>query len=195
MHRREALRNVAFLLGGAISATTMGVLFESFTLPENEKNFVLFSLEDEKILAEFADIIVPTTKSSAGAKAAGLGKFIPMMMKDCYPATMQTSFAKGFKELQAKSMADFKKNYLALTTAEKTKLMVDLRAMAIAQKASKSEDNKDLVYFFTTARDLTLLGYYSSEIGCTKAREYVLIPGRYDGNAPLKPGQKSWATG
>lgn len=194
MHRREALKNVAFLLGGAISASTMGVLFESFTLPENEKNFVSFSLQDEKIFAEFADIIVPTTKSSAGAKAAGLGKFIPMMMQDCYPKEMQTSFAKGFKELQAKSMADFKKSYVTLTTAERTKLMVDLRTMSLAQKETKSEENKDLVYFFITARDLTLLGYYSSEIGCTKAREYVLIPGRYDGNAPLKPGQKSWAT-
>ncbi|MCX2572975.1 gluconate 2-dehydrogenase subunit 3 family protein [Pedobacter sandarakinus] len=194
MQRREALKNVAFLLGGAISASTMGVLFESFTLPENEKNFVSFSAQDEKIFAEFADIIVPTTKSSGGAKAAGLGKFIPMMIKDCYPAQMQTSFANGFKQLQDKSMKDFGKNYLALSAAEKTKLMVDLRLMAIAQKEAKVEENKDLTYFFVTARDLTLLGYYSSEIGCTKAREYVLVPGRYDGNAPLKPGQKSWAT-
>ncbi|KQS42001.1 gluconate 2-dehydrogenase subunit 3 family protein [Pedobacter sp. Leaf194] len=194
MHRREALKNVAFLLGGAISASTMGVLFESFTLPENEKNFVSYSLQDEKIFAEFADVIVPATKSSGGAKAAGLGKFIPMMMQDCYPKTMQTSFANGFKALQEKSMKDFKKSYATLTAAERTKLMVDLRAMALAQKETKSEENKDLVYFFVTARDLTLLGYYSSEIGCTKAREYVLIPGRYDGSAPLKPGQKSWAT-
>jgi len=194
MHRREALKNVAFLLGGAISASTMGVLFESFTLPENEKNFVSYSLQDEKIFAEFADIIVPATKSSGGAKAAGLGKFIPMMMQECYPAAMQTSFAKGFKELQDKSMKDFKKSYATLTVAERTKLMVDLRAMSLAQKETKSEENKDLAYFFITARDLTLLGYYSSEIGCTKAREYVLIPGRYDGNVPLKPGQKSWAT-
>jgi len=194
MHRREALKNVAFLLGGAISASTMGVLFESFTLPENEKNFVSYSVQDEKIFAEFADIIVPTTKSSGGAKAAGLGKFIPMMMQDCYPKGMQSSFAKGFKELQDKSMKDFKKSYATLTVAERTKLMVDLRALSLAQKETKSEENKDLVYFFITARDLTLLGYYSSEIGCTKAREYVLIPGRYDGNVPLKPGQKSWAT-
>lgn len=194
MHRREALKNVAFLLGGAISASTMGVLFESFTLPENEKNFVSFSVQDEKIFAEFANIIVPTTKSSPGAKAAGLGKFIPMMIKDCYPAEMQTSFAKGFKELQDKAMTDFSKNYMALTVAERTKLMVDLRLMSLAQKETKSTDNKDLVDFFIIARDLTLLGYYSSEIGCTQAREYVLVPGRYDGNVQLKPGQKSWAT-
>lgn len=194
MHRREALRNVAFLLGGAISASTMGVLFESFTLPESDKNFVAFSIEDEKIFAEFAEIIVPTTKSSGGAKAAGLGKFIPMMIKDCYPTAMQTSFAKGFKDLQAKSMKDFGKSYATLTVANRTKLMGDIRTITLAQKETKAEETKDLSYFFTTARDLTLLGYYSSEIGCTQAREYIAIPGKYDGATTLKPGQKSWAT-
>lgn len=194
MHRREALKNVAILLGGAISASTMGVLFESFTLPENEKNFVSYTATDEKIFAEFAEIIVPTTKSAPGAKAAGLGKFIPMMMKDCYPAEMQTAFAKGYKAMLAKAKKDFKKDFITLTAAEKVKLLTDLRATTLAQKASKSEENKDLAYFFTTARDLTLLGYYSSEIGCTKARAYVAVPGKYDGNVKLKPGQKSWAT-
>jgi hypothetical protein len=194
MHRRAALKNVAFLLGGAISASTMGVLFESFTLPENEKNFVAFSIEDEKVLAEFADIIVPTTKSSAGAKAAGLGKFIPMMIKDCYPAQMQTSFNKGFKDFEAKSVKDFGKNFISLTVKEREKLVGDVRTITIAQKANKDAETKDLAYFYTVGRDLTLLGYFSSEIGCTKAREYVAIPGRFDGSAPLKPGQKSWAT-
>ena len=101
MNRREALKSVAFLMGSAISATTMGVLFESFTLPEKEKNRVFFSASDEEVLAEFADIIIPTTASSPGAKAAGLGAFIPMMIKDCYPAQMQEIFASGMKDMQA----------------------------------------------------------------------------------------------
>jgi hypothetical protein len=42
---------------------------------------------------------------------------------------------------------------------------------------------------FTIARDLTLLGYFSSEIGF-QAREYLPIPGRYDGSADYTPGQK-----
>ena len=43
MDRRRALKNVAILLGTAISSSTISVLFESFTLPENEKNQVSFS--------------------------------------------------------------------------------------------------------------------------------------------------------
>lgn len=194
MQRREALRSVAFLLGGAISATSMGVLFESFTLPESEKNHVFFTADQERILAEFADIIIPTTKSSAGAKAAGLGKFIPMMLRDCYPATMQRAFADGLKDMEAKSLRDFNKEFLALTVAERTKLVGDLRTDTIAQKKTDKANKKKDDYFFIIARDLTLLGYFSSEIGCTQAREYIAIPGKYDGAFPLKPGQKSWAT-
>lgn len=186
MDRREALKKVAFLMGGAISATTMGVLFESFTVPEKEKNFVSFTATDEDILAEFADIIIPTTKSSEGAKAAGLGAFIPMMIKDCYPAETQEIFASGLKAMQAKCSKDFNKDFLTMTIEERQKLMELLKAEAIATEKAPS--------FFLLARDLTILGYFSSEIGCTQAREYLPVPGRYDGNADYKPGQKAWAT-
>lgn len=186
MDRREALKKVAFLMGGAISATTMGVLFESFTVPEKEKNFVSFTATDEEILAEFADIIIPTTKSSPGAKAAGLGAFIPMMIADCYPAHMQQIFATGMKNMQEKCLKDFNKDFMAMTIEERQKLMAALKDEAIATDKAPS--------FFLIARDLTILGYFSSEIGCTQAREYLPIPGRYDGSAEYTPGQKAWAT-
>lgn len=186
MDRRKALKNVAFLLGTAISASTLGVLFEGFGIHENEKKQVSFSATDEEILAEFADIIIPTTTSSAGAKAAGLGTFIPMMVSDCYPADMQHLFAAGMKDMQEKCLKDFNKDFISMTIDERQKLMRDLTSEAIANDKKPS--------FFMIARDLTLLGYFSSEIGCTQAREYLPIPGRYDGSAAYKPGQKAWAT-
>jgi hypothetical protein len=186
MNRREALKSVAFLMGSAISVTSMGVLFESFTLPEIEKNHVSFSAKDEELLAEFADIIIPTTASSAGAKAAGLGAFIPMMIRDCYPAKMQEIFASGMKDMQVKCLKNFNKDFLSMSIEERQKIMTDLKNETIANDKAPS--------FFLIARDLTILGYFSSEIGCTQAREYLPVPGRYDGSAEYKPGQKAWAT-
>ena len=186
MNRREALKNVAFLMGSAISVTSMGILFESFALPEIEKNHVSFSAKDEELLAEFADIIIPTTASSPGAKAAGLGAFIPMMIRDCYPAKMQEIFASGMKDMQAKCLKNFNKDFLAMSIEERQKIMTDLKNETIANDKAPS--------FFLIARDLTILGYFSSEIGCTQAREYLPVPGRYDGSADYKPGQKAWAT-
>ena len=68
-----------------------------------------------------------------------------------------------------------------------------LRQETIDQKKNKQPDAVDIAYFFTVTRDLTSLGYFNSEVGCTKAREYISTPGSYDGAALLKPGQKSWA--
>jgi hypothetical protein len=88
--------------------------------------------------------------------------------------------------MEEKCMTTYNKNFLSLNIEERQKILVDLRSETIAAKNKAS--------FFTIARDLTLLGYFSSEIGCTQAREYLPIPGRYDGSAEYKPGQKAWAT-
>ncbi|SMC86187.1 gluconate 2-dehydrogenase subunit 3 family protein [Pedobacter africanus] len=194
MNRREALKNTAVWLGTAISATTFGVLFESFTLPENEKNTVSFSAGQEQVLAELAEIIIPTTKDIPGAKAAGLGSFIPMMVTDCFPAKTQEAFAEGLKAMEATALKDFNKDFLSLSSQEREQLVNKLRLDTIAQQKADKAAKKNVPYFFVIARDLTVLGYFASEIGCTQAREYLAIPGRYDGATDLKPGQKSWAS-
>ncbi|PVX47679.1 gluconate 2-dehydrogenase subunit 3-like protein [Flavobacterium sp. 103] len=186
MERREALKKLAYLMGGAISATTMGVLFESFTVFDPEQNTYSFTVTDEEILAEFSEIILPTTAKSPGAKAAGVGAFIPLVVKDCYPPKLQEVFKNGFEDMLAKCKTKFNKEFLSLNTEEKNQLMNELKQQAIDSNKEPS--------FFLIARDLTLLGYFSSEIGCTMAREYLPIPGKYDGNAEYKPGQKAWAT-
>jgi hypothetical protein len=57
-----------------------------------------------------------------------------------------------------------------------------------------TKKNTPLMPFFTLVKELTLLGYFSSETGCTIALAYVPVPGRYEGVVRLKEGQRSWAT-
>lgn len=186
MERREALKKIAYLMGGAISATTMGVLFESFTVLEPEKNIFFYSASDEEIFGEFSEIILPTTAKSPGAKAAGVGALIPLIIKDCYPPNLQDLFKKGFNEMLALCKTKFNKEFMSLNSEEKNQLMNQLKQQTI--------DNNKEASFFLIARDLTILSYFSSEIGCTMAREYLPIPGKYDGNVEYKPEQKAWAT-
>jgi hypothetical protein len=42
-------------------------------------------------------------------------------------------------------------------------------------------------------KELTLLGYFTSEIGYTQALRYVETPGRFDPCVPYEPGDKAWA--
>jgi hypothetical protein len=42
-------------------------------------------------------------------------------------------------------------------------------------------------------KELTMLGYFTSEIGCKQAQRYAETPGRYDPCVPYKKGDKAWA--
>lgn len=201
MNRREAVRNVALLMGGALSATTIGVFLDSCN-PPAKKDGELFSADQHQLITEMADIIIPATKTP-GAKAAGVGPFIAMMIKDCYPAQAQEVFVKGLEDLEKQAQKDYSKSFLKISVKERGELMAKLREETLkTQKADNEQAEKDKAakkepkknsYFFAMARDLTLLGYFTSEIGATQAYEYVEIPGRYDGCVDLKPGQRVYA--
>lgn len=214
MDRREAVKSVAFLMGGALSATTIGVFLDSCNSPSANKGANLFSAEQDQIITEIADIIIPNTKTP-GAKAAGVGPFIALMIKDCYPENAQKAFVKGLEDIEERSNKDFGKSFLKISVKERQQLLGKVRDETVAaQKAenakSKPENptkevlDKPLAakdkyptstpYFFALIRDLTMLGYFSSEIGATQALEYVQIPGRYDGCVDLKPGQRVYSS-
>lgn len=202
MNRREAVRSVAFMMAGALSATTIGVFLEGCNPTSDEKRSGLFTAEEGEMITEIADIIIPTTKTP-GAKAAGVGPWIAMMLKDCYPKEAQDAFVKGLKDLDDHAKKEFGSGFLKISLKEREELVGKLREEAIVtQKAEREQAAKDktpkeeikpIPNFFAISRDLTLLGYFTSEVGATQAYEYVEIPGRYDGDVPLKPGQRVWA--
>lgn len=48
-------------------------------------------------------------------------------------------------------------------------------------------------HYFRMMKELTLLGYFTSEVGCTKALRYIENPGRFDPCAPYVAGEPAWA--
>lgn len=214
MDRREAVKSVAFLIGGALSATTIATLFDSCQSP-NKNVSELFTADQQKIITELADIIIPTTAKSPGAKAANVGPFITMMIQDCYAEDAQKAFVKGVEDLEANAKKEFSKSFIEISVAEREQMISKLRdETVIAQKnendkkseaeklgnvpkkanpMSVKEKPKTTPFFFAIARDLTMLGYFTSEVGATQAYDYIPVPGRYDGCVDLKPGQRVWA--
>ena len=49
-------------------------------------------------------------------------------------------------------------------------------------------------HYFRMMKELALLGYFTSEIGCTQAMRYVESPGRFDPCAPYTKGETAWAS-
>jgi hypothetical protein len=48
-------------------------------------------------------------------------------------------------------------------------------------------------HYFRMMKELALLGFFTSEVGMTKAMRYVESPGRFDPCLPYKAGEKAWA--
>lgn len=48
--------------------------------------------------------------------------------------------------------------------------------------------------FFRTMKELTLLGYYSSQVGATRELKYAQVPGRFDGCIPFASVGRAWST-
>jgi hypothetical protein len=48
-------------------------------------------------------------------------------------------------------------------------------------------------HYFTLMKQLTLLGFFTSEPGSTRVLRYRPVPGKYKGCVPYRKGETSWA--
>jgi hypothetical protein len=177
MKRRDAIARVALLMGGTLSAGTLATVLEGCKSGGGSKVGKDFAIvpQHSQMIAEIAEMILPKT-STPGAKEAKVPEFIEFMLKECYKEDQQKGFFAALDKLNDGADGDFMK-----APAEKKLALL------------KAEDSaKEKSEFWKTMKDLTVLGYFTSEQGATKAAEYLEVPGKYEG-IKLQKGQKVWA--
>ncbi|MDQ6845858.1 MAG: gluconate 2-dehydrogenase subunit 3 family protein [Bacteroidota bacterium] len=186
MNRREAVQHISLLLGGTIVGSTF---FLSGCKTET-KSGKTFSEDDVVLLDEISDTILPPTKTP-GAKAAGVGKFMTVMVNDCYDEQDQTIFHEGMNKLNDAADKKYNTSFLKLNPQQRNEFLVSLDKEQ--QEYMKNKKKEDRSHYFRMMKELTLLGYFTSEIGCKQAMRYIETPGRYDGCVPYAKGDKAWA--
>lgn len=191
MNRRDAIKNVAILLGSAISASTLAAL--EGCKSSAPKNYALQAPETKSILAEIAETIIPET-DTPGAKAAKVEEFIVTMMNDCYEQKDQQILLDGLKKVDEASDKQYKKKFMDLSPEEKTAVLTEIDKERVAYNKRENKQKEDPTHYFQYIKELTLLGYFTSEPGATKALRYVAVPGKFEGCVPYKKGDKAWAT-
>ena len=189
MNRREALTRVAWIMGGTVIGANL--FLEGCTREASKTVEGLFEPATVDFIGDIADTILPPT-SSPGAKEAGVGDFIPVMVKDCYTEADQKTFVEGLTKLEQASNDKFGRKFQELDASERTTLLAEIDREAKNYQREKKEEDPN--HYFHLFKQLTLLGFFTSELGATKALRYVQIPGRYDGDYPYKKGDKAWAT-
>ena len=186
INRREAIKRVTALLGGAVvigHGDLFGAVERAHARAANVRQAGAFTAQDIALLDEIADTILPETKTP-GAKAAHVGAFMALMVTDTYEDANQTIFRDGLRKL---SDAGF----MAATPAQR---LAQLEQLDREQKTYMDAREREAPpHYFRLMKDLALLGYFTSEIGCTQAMRYQETPGRFDPCVPYTPGETAWA--
>lgn len=179
-----------------------------------------FTKEEIALLDEIAETIIPKT-TTPGAKDAKVGEFMNVMVRDCYPAKDQQAFKAGLQKIEQKSKDKYKAGFMQIQPAQRKELLIaiDKEARDFIEtdefKAEKENlsmqenmtDSTERVkgnfgyvrahvppHYFSMMKQLTLLGFFTSEPGATKALRYAAVPGKYEPCIPYKKGDKAWAT-
>jgi hypothetical protein len=196
MDRREAIRVVGLLLGGTafVGGSTLlsACAGDRAPVPMGADGSIgRFSAADQAFLAEVAEAILPETAKSPGAKAAGCGPFMAVMVTDCYTKEDQAIFREGMAKVEAACRSAHGTGFLEASADQKLAVVQQLDAEQHAYM--KARKPGDPTHAFRMMKELACLGFFTSEIGYTKAMRYVETPGRYDPCVPYAAGETSWA--
>ncbi len=186
MERREAVQYISLLLGGTLVGSN-AFLTGCKTKTGKKTNF---DEDDIAYLNEVANTILPET-STPGAKAAMVGQFMTVMINDSYEEKDQKIFHEGMKKLNDLSEKTYDGSFMKINEKQRHELLVKLDQEQ--KEYMKNKKKEEPSHYFRMMKELTMLGYFTSEIGCTKARRYVESPGKYDGCVPYKKGDKAFA--
>jgi hypothetical protein len=174
--RRDVLRKLCAAIGAAAAAPwrtaapgsaqpSSGIEMPSPSVPavETEKTR-FFSAEEKEMIATVADLIIPTDAVSPGARAAGVHDWIDFLVANS-PSPVQERWRAGLAALDYASEGRAGRKFLALELERQRKL---LEEFAQREDAPLTPAER----FFVLAKEATVNGYYTSEIGLMKDLRY-----------------------
>jgi hypothetical protein len=219
MERRELLKMIAVLTGGAVvggnvflsGCTTNdkdgGSTAKKAKVPEAPPPPPFLAAADMALLDEVGETIIPAT-TTPGAKAAAIGAFMSTMVGDCYTKPQQDAFVKGMATLNEACKKKYAKTFMECDTKQRHDFLVSLEKEAkvfnkaldkkekpqrdAAKKAGKDFEGEPL-HYYTMMKQLTLFGFFTSKTGMTETLRHEAVPGRYDGAMAYNKGDKAWA--
>lgn len=173
MQRRTALKQLLIVAGGV---TVLPACMQATTGASIPLNHIKINSDDEKRLAEISETIIPKT-AIPGAKDVYAHLFILKMVDDCYEPEKQEQFVTGLKNIDGLSKKRYSSSFVNSTPAQREGLLAQL------EKTKKGDAFYD---FYQMTKALTIQGFLQSKYVLTNVLKYELVPGRYNGFAPVK---------
>ena len=200
MNRREAIERTALLMGYAVSAPALaGILKGCKAAPDINYKPIFFNQDQAVLISAMSDIIIPKT-TTPGAKEAGVPQFIDSMLHEVYSKKDQDEFLKGLAEFDAEAKKATGDSFIDLDPGQQAAFLKKQHDAIFAKPVEGLstawwDANKGTeMPFILKIKELTLLGFFTSEAGATQVLQYSQVPGPYQGCVPLVDVGKTWAT-
>lgn len=180
--RRQILLGLAFALGGASAVGgcegDSGDAILQAVRPNGQLAF--YSRRDFQLLGVISDAIIPRTETP-GALDVQTPAYMDAMMSAWASDETKRSHRDALKAIRAELGSKF----MRLPDEERRAAVAALDARAFAEQGELSGQYRAL-------KSLIASVYYASEPGATQELQYELVPGRWDGDAPLSEIGRTW---
>jgi hypothetical protein len=190
MDRRDAVKSVAILMGGVLSASTIPLMLDGCNQAFQPGEGTSFTEAETEMISRMTDVIIPRT-DTPGAVDAGVPAFVIRMMQECYTPKDQQQFHKGLADFDGQCHRDDGNHFLKLSRRKQEDAVGKLDHEVLGTDKRLPSGYRP---FYHHLKALTLLGFFTSEPGATKTLHYQQIPGHYDGCVPYHKGDKAWAS-
>jgi gluconate 2-dehydrogenase gamma chain len=202
MNRREFLECAALLISGA-SASQMG-----FALSEEQMVYLATapSFIDQKLtylneaqratLSAMAETIIPRTETP-GAIDAGVPRFIELMVQQWMNDEERAIFDVGLLSLMEAVARDTGLSFEQLDAKTRTGILEAMEAEASGSSwydiGNVTREFVSDAPFICQVKELTIWGFFTSEVGGTQVLRYDPMPMQFESDIPLEPYESSWA--
>src|SRR5215472_3386289 len=184
MDRRELLQMIAAVTGCALCAN------DALWASADPQSPLPYSPTDVDLLDDIAETILPRT-DTPGARDAAVGPYIARYSAACYPPEHIALLQAGLRDIEAQMQTQHGTGFRQASQQAKESLLVSIDRRAKAHAAETSAGGGP-PHYFTLIKQLTLLGFFTSEAGETRVVRYRPVPGPYKGCIPYK-GEAFWA--
>jgi len=161
MNRRQLIQSLAVVTGHAMFPTVLSS-FLTGCANHDMSNYkpVFFTESEYKSIISIIDIIMPATKTKS-ASEVNTQIFLDQVFDQCMTAEQQSVIKDGLKQM----IPGFEK------ASDKLQFISSLD--------KKAYDNDEGAAYFKTIKQYTMIGFFTSQEGTTKASNYVKIPDEY----------------
>lgn len=184
VNRRELLQMIAAATGCALVGN------DALWAGADAQSPLPYSAADVDLLDDVAETILPRT-DTPGARDAAVGSFIARYSAACYSPEHSALLQAGIRDLEARMQALHGTGFRQASQEAKTSLLISVDRQAKAHAAETGADSRP-PHYFTLIKQLTLLGFFTSEPGETRVVRYRPVPGKYRGCIAYQ-GEAFWA--